>query len=275
MNFAFFGTDEFSVGVLESLKERGFLPSLVVTMPDRPKGRKMILTPPPAKIWAEENSIAVIQPESLKTIPPEFIGSDLFIVASYGKIIPQTILDLSKHGTLNVHPSLLPKYRGATPLEATILNGDTETGVTILLVDAEMDHGPILAVEKFVLTGEEYYEELRDRTAKIGGEMLAKIIPDWLEGKITPEEQDHAQTTFTKKITKEDGLINLEDLAEINYRKVRAFTPWPGTYFFANKDSEQLRVVIKKARLENGQLIIDRVVPEGRAEMNWLDFERG
>jgi methionyl-tRNA formyltransferase len=250
------------------------------------------MTPPPAKIWASENNIPCEQPATLKLNLPD--GSpntiynilnttyDVFIVASYGKIIPQSILDLPKRGTLNVHPSLLPRYRGASPLESTILSGDTETGVSIMLLDAEMDHGPVLGTKKFNLTGEEYFANLRDQTAQIGGELLAKLMPQWLAGEIKAAPQDHTQATFTKKIEKEDGLIDfdlacaklsIQQTTEI-YRKIRAFTPWPGTYFFTAKESKKIRIVIKKAHLENSDLIIDRVVPEGRSEMNWSDFAR-
>ena len=155
--FAFFGTDEFSVVVLNTLKNLGFVPSFIITTPDQPKGRKMILTPPPVKVWAEENKIKIIQPTSLKNIDEQsrhaLDGLNdqglplIFLVASYGKIIPKNILDIPTHGTLNIHPSLLPKYRGASPLETAILSGDTETGVTIIKLDEEMDHGPILIQE--------------------------------------------------------------------------------------------------------------------------------
>lgn len=290
-NFAFFGTDEFAVGVLNTLKNKDFLPSLIVTVPDKPQGRKMIMTPPLTKIWAEENKIKCIQPASLKLTHSEISNLfsiqdkpassvwDLFVVASYGKIIPQSILDLPKHGALNVHPSLLPKYRGPTPIEYTILSGDTETAVSIILLDAEMDHGPIVAVEKINLTGEEYFLDLIKQTAEVGGNLLANIIPELIAGKITPIEQDHARATFTKKIKKEEGLIDITGDPILNYRKIRALTPRPGTYFFVDKPNgstskKKIRVVIKKARLENDQLVIERVIPEGKKEMLWKDFAR-
>lgn len=268
MNFAFFGTDEFSVKTLNTLKERGFLPNLIVTTPDKPQGRKMVLTPPPVKVWAIENKIDFVQPIKLKDFEFPAGDWDVFIVASYGKIIPQTILDIPKAGTLNIHPSLLPKYRGATPLESAILSDDIETGVTIIILDAEMDHGPIVAQTKTLLDNK-YYEELRDELAETGGNLVANILPDFVAGKITPIEQDHTQATFTKKIIKEDGLINLADDLIINFRKIRAFTPWPSAYFFDTRNGKNIRTIIKKAHLEGGALKIDRVTPEGKTEMDW------
>lgn len=265
IKFAFFGTDQFSITVLNTLKGHGFTPAVVVTVPDKPKGRKLILTPPPAKVWAQENNVSVIQPEKLKDfiLPPV----DVAIVASYGKILPNSLLQQPKQGFINVHPSLLPKYRGATPLEAAILAGDQETGVTIIQLDSEMDHGPIIA-QKSLRIADEWLEELTFKLATLGGEMLAEIIPDYVLGQIKPKEQAHNEATYTKKINKEDGLINLNDSAELNYRKIRACTPWPGAYFFY-KDK---RVIIKKAHLEEGQLVIDRVVPEGKKETDYKNF---
>ncbi len=292
LRIVFFGTDEFAVGVLSALEKENIKPTLIITTPDKPKGRKLTLTPPPVKIWAGAQGIPTTQPTSLKEVLLfESEPWDLFIVASYGKIIPQRLLDLPKHGPINIHPSLLPEHRGATPLEASILHGGPY-GVTLIKMDAEVDHGPIIAQEKAELV-DPWYEELRDILANHGGELLARILPDWVAGKITPQEQDHAQATFTKKITKADGEISLDDDPGKNYRKIRAYTPWPGAYFFTARSrqgslnglgifSEDLkntlpakqRVIIKKAQLENGALILERVVPEGKKEMNWSDFSR-
>ena len=281
MTWAFFGTDEFSMAVLDTLKEQGLLPSLVVTVPDRPKGRKLIMTPPLTKIWAQENRIDFIQPTSLKNLSEsenQKITSqafDFFLVASYGKIIPQAILDLPTHGTLNIHPSLLPLYRGSTPIESTILNGDSKTGITVMLVDAEMDHGPILAQEEINLSGEETAPTLANDLAQKGALLLAKILPTWLEEKITPVEQNHELATFTKKIAKEDGQINLDDPAILNYRHYRAFQPWPGVYTTITHREKPIRINIKKAHLDGELFIIERVTPKGKKEMSWEEFQRG
>lgn len=271
IKFAFFGTDAFAVKVLNTLKERGLLPLLIITTPDKPVGRKQIMTAPPTKIWGTINNIEIIQPENLRTIPPELTETtfDFFLVASYGKIIPQAILDLPKLGALNIHPSLLPKYRGASPLEYTILNGDTETGVAVMLMDAEMDHGPIFKIAKYPIADPNQiaYPELHDALAKLGANTLADIIPDLVSRQIKPSEQNHDGATFTKLIKKEDGEIDPFGDPKTAWRKYRAFIEWPGVYFF--KDGK--RIVVKKARFDNGQFLIERVVPEGKTEVDWLN----
>lgn len=267
IKFAFFGTDEFAVTVLTQLKKLELKPELIVTMPDKPKGRKLLLTPSPVKVWAEKNKIdSRSDPEQLKA------GSyQLFIVASYGQIIKKEILDLPKFGTLNVHPSLLPKYRGPSPIQTAILDGDEETGVSIMLLDEEMDHGSILAGVRCQVLGDSF-PELRDKLAKLGGEMLAEVMPKWVEGKIEAKPQDHGLATFTKKIKKSDGEIKLTDNSTQNYRKFLAYQPWPGIFFF---DKNNKRVKITDVVLENEIFAIKKVVPEGRPEMRWENYERG
>lgn len=292
INFTFFGTDNFSILVLNELKKSGFLPSLLITVPDKPKGRKLVLTPPEVKIWAEKNKIKYIQPKSLREEKnPGIIdeikshgANDLFVVASYGKIIPQNILDIPEHKTLNVHPSLLPRLRGPSPIESAILT-EGENGVTIMRLDADMDHGPIVAQKKIIswqgwpgVSGVEpppYAETLEKILGEEGGKILAEIIPDWIAGKISETEQNHDMATFCKKIEKTDGEINLSDSAEKNLRKIRAFHKWPTAYFFADHMGKKIRVIIKKARIENGELVIERVVPEGKKEMDYSDFKKG
>ena len=299
MQYVFFGTDDFSVIVLEELEKAGFVLALVVTATDKKMGRGMRLTPPPTKerIMNYElgirNKIEILQPEKLDDnfyykLKTHDYG--LFIVASYGKIIPKRFLDIPAHGALNVHPSLLPLYRGPSPLESQILDGADERGeigVTIMKMDEEMDHGPILAQRELefpipnsqfpnksqtpISKSEIRTPELHDALAHRGGQLLAETIPKWLAGEITPREQEHEKATYTKKITKADGLISLDDGAEKNYRKFRAFTPWPSIYFF--KDNK--RVKITDAALENGEFVIKKVVPEGRPEITYEHFLRG
>jgi methionyl-tRNA formyltransferase len=282
-NFAFFGTDEFSVKTLEALATRGVRPRLIVSTPDKPQGRKLILTPPATKVWAEQQGIPVIQPARLKPVIDDLANPlydtlapfDFFLVASYGKIMPEALISLPAHKSINIHPSLLPQYRGPAPIQAPILNGDEETGVTIMLMDKEMDHGPVLAQSKLSLAGRPWcFEELRHELAEQGAKLFTEMIDDWLGGKIKPQEQNHDQATYTQKITKIDTEINLSDNPVTNFCKIRAFTPKPGAYFFVEKNNKPLRIVIKKAHLENGELLLDRVVPEGRAEMSWSDFKR-
>ncbi|MBI4691848.1 MAG: methionyl-tRNA formyltransferase [Candidatus Terrybacteria bacterium] len=272
IKFVFFGTGDFAVKILEILYQNNFVPELIVTTPDKPKGRKMQLQPTPVKLWAQKNNIKTST--DYTCAPPSGAHThcyDLFIVADYGKIIPKEILEIPKYGSLNVHPSLLPKFRGSSPIQSFILSGEEETGVTIILIDEEMDHGDIVAKSEIRSTKSETYKELEEKLAEFGGKLLVEIIPQWIDGKIKPEEQDHSKATFTKKITKKDGLIDLNEPAEIIERKIRAFTPWPGAYFFANKK----RIIIIEAKIENNHLIIKRIKPEGKNEMNFEDFLRG
>jgi len=285
VNIGFFGTSEFAVIVLEELKKKGILPSLIVTASDKPKGRGLKLTPPPVKIWAQENKVEFLQPQKLDHVfvdKLKAISYKMFIVAAYGKIIPKAILEIPKRGTLNVHPSLLPLYRGPSPVQYQILEGAQKVGVTIMLIDEEMDHGSILSQE--VLSGITLSEveglpsasELAEKLAYEGGKLLAKTIPQWIEdppaGGITPQEQDHDKATYTKLLTKKDGLINLDDDPEGNFRKIKAFDPWPGTYFFVIKNNKKIRIKITDAELRNRKLIIKKVVPEGKREINYTEF---
>ena len=234
----FFGTPQFAVTILEKLIASPFIPSLVVTAPDKPVGRKQKLTPPPVKILAEKHGIPVVQPEKLdeefiRTL--QLITYNLFIVAAYGKIIPKSVLEIPEHGSINVHPSLLPKLRGASPIQGAILGGLTETGVTIMLMDEKMDHGPILANIKHDITNPKITaEKLAKELADTGAELLIETLPRYLVGEVTPEEQNHTQATYTKLITKEDGHINWEISAGEIERRIRAYTPWPGAYAYWN-----------------------------------------
>ncbi len=276
MRWAFFGTDEFSVLVLAELAKAGLEPDLIVATPDQPRGRHLILSPPPIKIWAETNKVPIIQPSSLKK-DFEFPAGpwDFFLVASYGKIIPANLLGIPTRKVLNIHPSLLPLYRGPSPLQNAILNGDRETGVTIMQVDPEMDHGPIIARAKTALADDYNYPELEIESAKLGATLFIKIIPDWLAGKITAVDQDHSQSTYTRKFLKADGELNLTDLGPTNYRKYLALNPWPGVFTFVKHQNQNLRLIIKQAHLEADRFIIDRVIPEGRQEISWTEFQHG
>ena len=280
--FVFFGTPNFAVGVLDELEKRRFLPSLVVTALDKPRGRKLVITPPEAKVWAEKRGIPVFQPKKLND--PAVIaklketGVELFIVVAYGKLIPKSVLEIPKYGMINVHPSLLPKLRGASPLASSILTED-KTGVTILLVDEEMDHGAIIAEEEIIswendiniLPKESVLENL---LAKEGGRMLAESIPKYISGEIIPKPQDHEKATFTKKITKEDGLLNLDDTAEKNLRKIRAFDTWPRAHFFHKFKERKIRVIVTDAEIQDDTLIIKKVLPEGGKEISYQEFLR-
>lgn len=275
--FVFFGTSRFSVILLEELREKfDIIPDLIVTTPDRPVGRKHVITPPPAKDWAIENDIATFQPETLKgnsDLIEELSQYELFIVASYGKIIPKEILDIvaEKHGTLNVHPSLLPKYRGASPIQNQILNAEEHPGTTIMLMDEEMDHGAIIA-QKNVTLPESAYAEAEEKLAVESAALLADVLPKWIAKKMKPVPQDHDQATYTKIIKKEDGEISLSGDPRANYLKHLAYNEWPKTFFFFEIDGMKQRAVITDASFENGAFIIKKVVPEGKNEMSYEEF---
>jgi len=276
--FAVFGTPELAVVILEELKRKGLVPALVVTTPDKPVGRKMVVTPPPTKAWAMANSISVAQPEKITSEFMDELGEsswDLFVVAAYGKILPARLLEIPKHGVLNVHPSLLPRLRGASPIRSAILEDEKETGVTIMLMDEEVDHGPILAQEKVSLPSwPPYALELEEILAHKGAELLTEVIPQWLGGDVTARAQEHGKATFTKKITKEDALIELIGDPYKNLLKIRAYEGSPGAYFFTEKNGSRIRMKITRAELKDGKLDITKVIPEGKREMSYADFVR-
>lgn len=266
IKFAFFGGEPLAVPTLEKLSHAGFLPALIVSNPDRPQGRNLKIASPPTAIWAKEHGLPLLQPEKLdkqSALQLYTLNFELFVVVSYGKIIPKKILDLPKLGAINIHPSLLPLYRGPSPIIAPILNGDSETGVTIIKIDEEMDHGPILAQEKVSLAGDEFIEDLEKKLSDVGGELLVKILPEYFSGKIKPAEQDHANATYVKKITKAEGEISLSDDGIKNWRKFRAFQNGPRVYFFENGK----RMIVTDAALEDGKFVVKKIIPEGGKEV--------
>jgi len=283
IKFVFWGTSEFSVYILNSLKSKGFLPSLIISTPDKPQGRKLEIKPTLTKIWAEENKIPVMQPAKLDD---EFFYQlqttdySLFIVASYGKIIPDKFLNIPKYKTLNVHPSLLPKLRGPSPIETAILEDMKKTGVSIMRLDKEMDHGPIVAQVEYNVTEWPKKEELEKIFGEIGGELLANVMPKWVAGEIKEVEQDHSKATFCKKIEKQNAELDLTADPYLNFRKIKAYSGWPNAFYFLEHHGKKIRIVVKDANYEDtllgqGELIITRVIPEGKKEMNYEDFMRG
>lgn len=276
----FFGTDDFSTIVLDELIDAGFEPALIVAAPDAPKGRKLVRTPPPSKTWADEHGIDVVQPQS--PTDPSFLAEikstdwDLFLVASYGYILPQAILDIPRHGVLNVHPSLLPKFRGASPVQSAILADEEQTGVTVMLVGKKMDSGPIVAQAS--IAPDPWPPKagmLKMLLAHEGGKLLAEVIPAWIEGSITPESQDDTLATYTKKVAKEDGHLDLAGDPYKNFLTIQALSENPGTYFFTKISGKDIRVKVTDAEYKDGRLSITRVVPEGKKEMSYEDFLRG
>jgi methionyl-tRNA formyltransferase len=264
--FAYFGTPPFAVRVLEELEERGLCPSLIVTAPDKKAGRGLSLTPPAVKVWAEDRSIPCIQPESLREIPTELKDQfDYFVVAAYGQILKKELIELPKYGTINVHPSLLPKYRGASPVEGQILADEKHIGVTIMQMDEKLDHGGILLQEEKLLPAWPIRkDELTKVLAAQGGELLAKTLQE----KHAAVEQDHDAATFTSKIQKEDGKINFADDPYQNFLKFCAYHPWPGTFFFAG----DTRIKITDATFHDNEFLPTKVIPEGKKEVRYREL---
>jgi len=254
MKFVFFGTPKFATLILETLKKNSLNPTLIITTQDKPAGRKLQLKAPPVKEWAKHNNIPVLQPEKLKSA--EFISylsntkCLMAVVVAYGKIIPKEVLNIFPKGVLNVHPSLLPHWRGADPIRAAILAGDKKIGVTVMLIDEKMDHGPILAQQELEYpTFSAQYSMLETKLAELGGELLLEVLPKWIAGKIRPKEQEHSKATYTKKIAKGDGRIDWSESAEIIERKIKALNPWPGTFSFWKKNGKNLRINIIEAEV--------------------------
>lgn len=272
MKIIFIGTPKFGAIILEKLCRANMKPVLVVTLPDKPVGRKQIITPPSVKVTARNHNIPVLQPEQIENCKLEIENCkpELVVVVSYGQILPQEILDIPKYGCLNVHPSLLPKYRGSSPIQATILNGEKETGVTVILMDGKIDHGPILAQKNTPIGANETAEQLHDRLADLGAELLMDTISDWIEGKIKLRPQDENKATYTKILTREDGKIDLRKDPRQLDRRIRALNPWPGTYIV----HKGKRIKILKAKLEKNKLIIEKVQLEGKKPADFQDFLR-
>ena len=269
MKYVFFGTPRFAEIILGRLIEADMAPAALVCNPDRPAGRKKVMTPPLTKqraVKSDATFIDILQPEvldenfikRLKAIDPDF-----FVVAAYAKIIPQTVLDIPRLGTLGVHPSLLPKYRGASPIQSVILHGEHETGAAIYLMDQKMDHGPILASERLVfdpLTTK--YADLQEKLAELSADLLIKTVPSFLEGKTSPHEQDHSQATFTKKFVTDDAFIDEKDIADAEngdaekarmiVYKINAFDPEPGAWTMRGGK----RIKLISAKIADGRLII-------------------
>jgi methionyl-tRNA formyltransferase len=284
----FFGTSEFAIPPLRALlSDDRFEVVGLVTQPDRPVGRHAVMTPPPIKEIASD--IPVYQPEKISD--EEFKSMlmhkdsicDAFVVVSYGKILPKWLIDLPKHGVLNVHGSLLPRWRGAAPIQAAIAAGDTTSGVTVMLIDEQLDHGAILAQAEEPIFADDIGSTLHDRLAELGGKLLPDVLADFLAGKITPVEQEHDKATFCKTLKREDGKLDFTKTAEELERQIRAYNPWPGTWM----EIEGKRVKVHAAQVgaimgmpmfscANGtQLTLTRVQPEGKKEMSGEDFLRG
>ncbi|HEX9608886.1 MAG TPA: methionyl-tRNA formyltransferase [Candidatus Paceibacterota bacterium] len=277
VRYAFFGTPHFAVGVLDQLEAEGFIPARIITAPDKARGRGMEIAPPPAKVWGTMHSIPVSQPEHIDDDFIDMLGEtrwDLFVVAAYRFILPQELLKIPLHGALNVHPSLLPRWRGPSPIQTAILNDDG-TGVSIMLIDDEIDHGPLLASEVASLSvWPPKANELERILASQGGKLLASVIIPWVTKELEAIPQDHSSATFSKKTKTEDGLIDVSGDPHETFRKIQAYSDSPGAYFFVEKQRRQIRVKVTDATLTENTLTILRVIPEGKREMSYPDFMR-
>jgi len=252
----FIGDSSFALIIFKKLIKNGYKPILVITNPEKPKGRKKIIQPSELKKTAQTHRIPVLNPSKIIEIKDKIkeLNPDLIITASYGQIIPKTILEIPKYKSINIHPSLLPKYRGPSPIQTAIINGDQETGISIYFMDEKIDNGPIISQKKVEIKDPKItYEELKNELAEEGGNLLIKILPKIFEGKIEKKTQNFLKASYTKMIKKNDGLINWNEPAEKIERKIRAFFPWPGTFSFWEKNDKLLRIKILKAKVISSQ----------------------
>lgn len=276
MKIAFFGTPAFTVEFLDYLKAHDLTPRLIVTGMDVPIGRKQIITAPEPKLWAQQENIPCVQPDKNLTELTDTLAQedwDLFIVIAYGKILPERLINLPKHGTINVHYSLLPKYRGASPVEHAILSGDTTTGVCIQHMVYALDAGAIIKQQEVEIQDTDTHIILRDKLNQIAKPLLLESIKTLASGNRDFIIQDETQKSITKKIKKTDGLITLNEDSETLWRKYRAYFGWPGLYFMDEKNGQSIRVKIGTAHFNKG-FIIDTVIPEGKNEMQYEDYKK-
>lgn len=300
----FFGTPLLAVPFLEALIKANYSVSAVVTQPDRPAGRKNFLTPPPVKTLAEKKEIEILQVETLKEKrinEDESIfnrlknyQADLFVVVAFGLIIPEKVFSIPKFGAINVHPSLLPKYRGASPIQSAIFNGDKSTGITIMKLDAGMDTGPIIDQVQVQLAPDETTPTLTAKIMQLGPDYLIKTLDSYIQGRLTPQPQDNSKAIVTKQLTKKDGQIDWSLPANKIENQIRAYQPWPGSYTFFNKSKIDILsakvipssdlpapgTVLSQANyicVSTGQDVLKliKIKPASKNEMTANDFIRG
>jgi len=253
------GTPDLSVTVLSALVAEGYNVCLCVTQPDKPVGRKHVITSPPVKIYAREHSLEVYQPDSLKTSEAlekiQSVNPDLIVTAAYGKILPQAMLDVPVYGAINVHASLLPSYRGAAPVQYSIMNGDDVTGVTVMKMDKGMDTGDILTKCAVKIDISDTTETLMKKLAEEGSKLLLNTIGGYIDGSITPVPQDSSKATMSPPIKPEDALIDWNSSARSIHDKIRALTEWPCAYTFSG--GNKMKIYVSR--------IADEITPEEEA----------
>lgn len=262
MKIIYFGTPEFAVKPLENLYgDREFEILAVVTQPDKPQGRKQILTASPVKDCAEKLGIPVIQPKNKKELAEELAKIekvDFFVVIAYGMILTKEVLEMPKYGPINVHASLLPKYRGASPIQESLLHGDSNTGVSIMAMDETMDHGNIYLIKRLNIDENDSLESLTNKLSEMSAEILPLALKDIKNGILTPLPQNHQKATFCHKIEKEDGKIDFTKSAVEIKNMLRAFTPWPGIFTeFNGKKIKIIETTTSDDKIEPGKFKID------------------
>jgi len=238
MGLVFMGTPEFALPSLRALLEAGHRILAVYTRPDRPAGRGLRLQPPPVKVLAQQLGLPVRQPESLRR-PEEVeelrrLAPEVIVVCAYGEILRRSVLEIPPRGVINVHPSLLPRHRGPSPIQAAILSGDQETGVTVMLMDEGMDTGPVLAQAPLPIDPLDTAGTLGGKLSHLAARLLVETLPRWLRGEIEPRPQDHSRATVTKLLRKEAGRLDWRRPASELWRAVRAYNPWPGAHTYAD-----------------------------------------
>ena len=294
MRIVFMGSPGFSVPLLRGLFEAGYEIVGVYTNPDRPKGRGRAIEGTPVKKEALRLSLPVFQPERLEDERDRLyaLSPEVIIVSAYGKILPKWLLELPEKGCLNVHPSLLPRHRGPAPIPFTILSGDEETGVSIILMEEKVDAGPIIGIRRIKISPDDTYGSLEEKLSILARDLLLEILPLWIEGKIKPEPQDETRATYTRLIRREDLFIDFRASSRDVWLKVRAFSPRPSAFTtWKGKILKILKVspVGRKGRAgevfalegkpcvftEDGAVMLLEVQPEGKRVMSGEDFLRG
>ncbi|MCL2620880.1 MAG: methionyl-tRNA formyltransferase [Defluviitaleaceae bacterium] len=275
MKILFMGTPEFAKVCLQALHESQHQIIAVVTQPDRPAGRGKKLTPSPVKVYAEEQNIPVHQPERANRGDfPDFLSSleaDIFVVAAFGQILSQKVLNIPKYGCVNVHASLLPKYRGASPIQQAIFDGETLTGITIMQMDAGMDTGNILLKRNVTITPEDTGGSLHDKLCQIAPEALLTTLDEIANGTTTPQKQDETQATYAGMITKDMERLDMSKTPQDVVNHIRAYNPFPGTY----TEIDGKKIKIWNAHVANGQVEFLELTPPGGRKMSAADYFRG
>lgn len=301
MKIVFMGTPDFAAGALEALIKAGHEITAVVTQPDKPRGRSKELLPPPVKVCALKHEIPVLQPRKIKT--PEAIEelkrfpAEVYVVAAFGQILSREILEFPKYGSLNIHASLLPKYRGTSPIQHVIIDGEEKTGITIMQMDAGIDTGDMLYKKEVAIAADENYETLHDKLMVLGGEAIVEVLPLLEAGKLVPEKQDDSKSCYAPLIEKTMGQIDFSQPAARIDRLIRGMTPWPSAYtfykgkqlkiwkavpvvaenVFGRKPGEILRVEKDSVTVAAGEcaLKILELQLEGKRRMSAYDFLLG